>query len=118
MIKTLRKVSADSEATANMFIRENTDLDDDNRYFRFNVPNGLADIRPNKVDELDTIVCATQDYISQELVHKYIRKCARSLGTRQGYQFSTPAPLPSTKSAWELPGAMRSQAGLYSGNCR
>jgi predicted acylesterase/phospholipase RssA len=108
LVRTLQKISNETEATANTFIRENTELDDEGRYFRFSVPNGLADIRPDEVGEMNTIVDATQEYVMQELVFKYVRRCARAVGA-SGKRASVPVV-----SAWEVPGARRS---LDNGEC-
>lgn len=109
LVRTLRKISNETEATANTFIRENTELDDEGRYFRFSVPNGLADIRPDEVGETNTIVDVTQEYVMQELVFKHLRRCARAVGA-SGKRAFVPVV-----SAWELPGARRS---LDNGNAR
>lgn len=114
IVRTLREISTETEATANAFIRENTELNDEGRYFRFSVPNGLADIRPDEVGEVGTIVDATQEYLTQELVFKQIRRCAKTLSASGKRNVSVHACVPSAVSAWELPGARRS---LDNGKC-
>ncbi|RAL12541.1 uncharacterized protein BO97DRAFT_344851 [Aspergillus homomorphus CBS 101889] len=80
LIKTTRKDYVDTERDMNKFIREHTELDDASRLFRFDVPNGLAEIGLDGVDELDTIVDATEDYLAKELVYKQIQRCGIALG--------------------------------------
>ncbi|KAK1146134.1 hypothetical protein N8T08_003223 [Aspergillus melleus] len=60
----------DAETETNRFLKEHTDLDDDHRLFRFDVPNGLADIKPDGVDDIETVVEATEDYLAKELMYK------------------------------------------------
>ncbi|KAI9932613.1 hypothetical protein MW887_008860 [Aspergillus wentii] len=76
-------MSINAEATAEGFIRQYTELDDENRYFRFSVPNGIAEIGLDKVDEMGCVVHATRDYMGRELVHKYFLRCADALRKRE-----------------------------------
>ncbi|KAE8148896.1 acyl transferase/acyl hydrolase/lysophospholipase [Aspergillus avenaceus] len=63
----------------NRFIQEHTELDDEDRLFRFDVPNGLAEIAMDDIGELSTIVDATESYLERELVYKQVRRCAAAL---------------------------------------
>ncbi|OJJ57348.1 hypothetical protein ASPSYDRAFT_46496 [Aspergillus sydowii CBS 593.65] len=67
------------EVETNKFTQEHSELDDDGRLFRFDVPNGLAEIELDAVGEMETIVDATQDYLGKELVYKQVRRCGRAL---------------------------------------
>lgn len=69
----------DAETETNRFLKEHTDLDDDHRLFRFDVPNGLADIKADGIDEIETVVEATEDYLGKELMYKQVRRCGRAL---------------------------------------
>ncbi|KAF5862575.1 hypothetical protein ETB97_011479 [Aspergillus alliaceus] len=80
LVKSSEVDIVDPEIDTNRFIQEHTELDDENRLFRFDVPNGLADIDLDNVDEIETIVDATQDYLEKELVYKQIRRCGKALG--------------------------------------
>ncbi|KAF7629457.1 acyl transferase/acyl hydrolase/lysophospholipase [Aspergillus flavus] len=71
--------AVDPEIDTNRFIQEHTELDDENRLFRFDVPNGLGEIDLDSIEEMETIVDATQDYLEKELVYKQIRRCGRAL---------------------------------------
>ncbi|KKK13486.1 hypothetical protein P175DRAFT_0464503 [Aspergillus ochraceoroseus IBT 24754] len=77
--KTQEALALDPEVETNKFIQEHSELDDDNRLFRFDVPNGLADIELDSVQEMETIVDATQDYLAKELVYKQVRRCGKAL---------------------------------------
>ncbi|KAB8068953.1 acyl transferase/acyl hydrolase/lysophospholipase [Aspergillus leporis] len=79
LVKAVDGDAVDPEIDTNRFIQEHTELDDENRLFRFDVPNGLAEIDLEEVDELETIAEATQDYLEKELVYKQVRRCGRAL---------------------------------------
>ncbi|GES61198.1 FabD/lysophospholipase-like protein [Aspergillus terreus] len=79
LVKTMPQRGPDADAETNKFIQEHSELDDEERLFRFDVPNGMADIRPDDTDEIAPIVEATLDYVAKELVRKQIRKCGRAL---------------------------------------
>ncbi|KAF9892053.1 hypothetical protein FE257_002459 [Aspergillus nanangensis] len=70
LVKTMPERTSDTDAETNKFVKEHSDLHDQNRLFRFEVPNGMADIRPEDCDELTPIVEATVDYLAGELVFK------------------------------------------------
>ncbi|KAL4914979.1 acyl transferase/acyl hydrolase/lysophospholipase [Aspergillus aurantiobrunneus] len=77
--KTADAAFVDPEVETNKFIQEHSELDDDGRLFRFDVPNGLAEIELDSVAEMETIVDATQDYLAKELVYKQVRRCGKAL---------------------------------------
>jgi hypothetical protein len=70
---------ADPEVETNKFIQEHSELDDDGRLYRFDVPNGLAEIELDSVAEMETIVDATQEFLAKELVYKQVRRCGKAL---------------------------------------
>ena len=84
VFQTLKRIATETEVTARGFHQEHTDLDDTDRYFRFNVPDGLAEIGLEEVSESSTIVDATQYYLANELIHKQVKTCAKALGEREG----------------------------------
>ena len=110
MISTLQRIASDTEETANMFLREHEELGHEHRYFRFSAPNGLAEISPDDMNQVRTVMSTTQNYIAQEDVDNQMNWCAKSLGVREK---NNSGSLPSKNSAWELPGATRSQTGLF-----
>jgi hypothetical protein len=83
IFNTLKRIAIETEATARDFHQEHTNLDDTNCYFRFNVPDGLAEIGLEEVSESSTIVDATQYYLASEVVHKQVKMCAKALGERE-----------------------------------
>ena len=83
VFNTLKRIALETETTAREFHQEHTDLDDSDCYFRFNVPDGLAEIGLEEVSEMSTIIDATQYYLEGEVVYKSLRKCAKALGIRE-----------------------------------
>ncbi|OCL01567.1 FabD/lysophospholipase-like protein [Glonium stellatum] len=84
IFQTLKRIATETEATARDFHQEHTDLDDTERYFRFNVPDGLAEVGLEEISESNTIVDGTQYYLAGELAHKQVKKCIKALGEREG----------------------------------
>ena len=83
VFNTIKAIATETENTARIVHREHSDLDDIRQYFRFNVPDSLAEIGLDEVSESSTIVDATEHYLAGEVVYKQIRICAKSLGERQ-----------------------------------
>jgi predicted acylesterase/phospholipase RssA len=78
--KTLLDMSTETQTTANEFHRNNSDLDDDGRYYRFNVGRGLAGIGLEEANEAGRIKELTDAYLVEQSTYSSIRKCARTLG--------------------------------------
>jgi predicted acylesterase/phospholipase RssA len=83
IFNTLKGIATETENTARSFHQEHSHLDDSNQYFRFNVPDGLAEIGLEEVSESSTIVASTEYYLEGEVIHKYIKMCAKALGERE-----------------------------------
>jgi hypothetical protein len=84
IFQTLKHIATETEATARDFHQEHTALDDSDRYFRFNTPDGTANVGSEEVLESSTIADGTQYYLANELVHKQVKMCAKALGEREG----------------------------------
>ncbi|KAK2791301.1 hypothetical protein FQN52_004978 [Onygenales sp. PD_12] len=80
---TLKRLATETEATARDFLQEHSELDDSNRYFRFNVPDGLSEIGLEEIAESTAIVEATHYYLANETIQKQIKACARVLGQKE-----------------------------------
>lgn len=78
--KTLLAISTETQTTANEFHRTYSDLDDDGKYYRFNVGRGLAGIGLEEANEVRRIKDLTDAYLTEQNTHSSIRKCARTLG--------------------------------------
>jgi predicted acylesterase/phospholipase RssA len=77
--RTLLAIATDTENTAEIFLRHHSDLDDEHRYFRFNVRRGLEKIGLEDSKQLKTIAAATRKYLESETLMKQLKTCAASL---------------------------------------
>ncbi|KAM0280210.1 hypothetical protein ACHAQH_004167 [Verticillium albo-atrum] len=93
ILMTLKGLATDTERIAEQFRRENADLDDDGRYFRFNVIHGLERIGLEESKRKEEIVWATAQYLGTQEVKKELMKCATSLAKRQNLD-------PQKKPSW------------------
>lgn len=75
---TLKKLSIDTENTAEQFHRDKSSLDDEGRYFRFNVNRGLEGIGLEESKKKEEIAAATGQYIATQAVFKQMKACANS----------------------------------------
>ncbi|KAI5195551.1 ankyrin [Aureobasidium subglaciale] len=79
----LLNIASETEATANLFRRDKSDLFDRNICFRFNVPRGLGDIDLAETEQLGAIKSMTLSHLQTEAVQSEIRRCVERLGERQ-----------------------------------
>lgn len=112
-LKTLKACATETEYTDEEFAIEHSDLVANDQYFRFNVPDGLAEIGLEKVAKIDLIVGITEDHLAKYVVRERVQACAASLSKSKGYTISK---RPSSRtSAWEVTGLVRAQMeGKYS----
>ncbi|OCL12102.1 FabD/lysophospholipase-like protein [Glonium stellatum] len=80
--KSLLSIATETETTAELFHQEHSKLDNEGRYFRFNAPDGLADIGLEETSKKNTIADMTDHYLSTETVHKHVKMCAKALAER------------------------------------
>lgn len=78
--KTLMDISTETEVTANGFHQTNSDLDDEGRYYRFNVDKGLAEIGLDKADEIKRVKDLTDEFLKLQTNQSAIKKCAVKMG--------------------------------------
>lgn len=81
--QTLVRISTETEKTAESFQRSHSNLDDSNRYFRFNVSHGLEKIGLEDSSEKDTIMAVTQRYMESQDTFKRMQRCASNLGEKE-----------------------------------
>ncbi|GFG11535.1 phospholipase, patatin family protein [Aspergillus lentulus] len=74
----------DPEKVANVFLQTHTELDDAGRLYRFNVPDGLGDIKFDEIKQMELIMEATDDHLTTELVRKQMRRCVSALRVLTG----------------------------------
>lgn len=71
--RTLLQIAVETERTANDFQREHEELDEQNRYFRFNVLRGLEKVKLEDRKSRNIIVTQTQAYGSSAPMQKDLR---------------------------------------------
>lgn len=81
--QTLLRISTETEKTAELFQRAHSNLDDSNRYFRFNVHHGLEKIALEDSSQKDTIMAVTNRYLESQDTFKQIKRCASNLGEKE-----------------------------------
>lgn len=79
IVTMLKKISTETEETAEKFARTNRDLGDTGRYYRFNVDRGLENIGLENTKERGAISAATGRYIENQVVFKQLTACADML---------------------------------------
>jgi hypothetical protein len=83
IVKTLKLIATDTKRTAELFRRQHSGLDDDNRYFRFDVDQGLKDIGLEDSKQMHVVVAATRRYVLSQATSKQLKMCARTLIGRE-----------------------------------
>jgi hypothetical protein len=81
---TLKELATETEKTAEGFRRDKSSLDDEGRYYRFNVDHGLEDIGLEESKRKKEIAAATGHYIASQAVFKQMKTCANNLAGREG----------------------------------
>lgn len=78
VMNSIVRIATETEETANTFNHTHPELNkSDQRYFRFNVPRGLAEIGLDEASEAGTIEDMTDVYLRDENTHKQIQQCAK-----------------------------------------
>ena len=73
---TLKELATETEKTAQQFHRDKSDLDDEGRYYRFNVDRGLEDIGLEESKKKREIAAVTGRYVASQAVFKQMKACA------------------------------------------
>lgn len=81
--ETLVRISTETEQTAESFQRSHSELDDSDRYFRFNVRNGLENIALEDSSQRGDIMTLTERYVQSQDVFKLMKRCGRCLAERE-----------------------------------
>ncbi|KAI0894026.1 acyl transferase/acyl hydrolase/lysophospholipase [Annulohypoxylon nitens] len=81
MGKALVALSTESEETAERFHQDKATLDNDGRYYRFNVIRGLEVIGLQESERKKEIAAATLRYITSQAVFNKIKACAEKMLT-------------------------------------
>ncbi|KAL2196387.1 acyl transferase/acyl hydrolase/lysophospholipase [Corynascus similis CBS 632.67] len=80
---TLRALATETEKTAEQFRREKSDLNDEGRYYRFNVDHGLEEIGLEESKKKKEIAAATRRYVESQAVFRQIQACANVIARRE-----------------------------------
>lgn len=81
--KTLVDLAAETERTAEKFVSRWRHHFDKNRYFRFNVQQGLQDVGLAEYKEQGLIEAATDEYLTQQEQKARMRECVSNLKQKQ-----------------------------------
>lgn len=80
---TLKELATETENTAERFRRDKSNLDNEGRYYRFNVDRGLEGIGLEESKKKKDIAAATRVYTESQAVFKQIIACANNLAGRE-----------------------------------
>lgn len=80
---TLKELATETEKTAEQFRRDKSNLDDEGRYYRFNVSHGLEDVGLEESRKQREIAAATGRYVASQDVYKQMKACANGLARKQ-----------------------------------
>lgn len=83
IVRSLKDIAVETEHTAEQFLREHRDLAMAHRYYRFNVDQGLEDIRLEESSKMTQMVAATRRYLEQQTVLDAISGCAQTMSMRE-----------------------------------
>lgn len=75
----LKELATETEKTAEQFRRDKSNLDDEGRYYRFNVDHGLEDIGLKESKKKKEIAAATGRYVASQAVFKQMNACVNNL---------------------------------------
>lgn len=81
--ETLIAIATETEQTAERFRRDKAYLDNDSRYFRFNVVRGLEEIGLEESAKAKEIAAATRRYVTSQETFKQMQKCAENLRSQE-----------------------------------
>ncbi|MCJ1384883.1 hypothetical protein MMC17_008001 [Xylographa soralifera] len=81
--QTLIRISTETEQTAESFQRAHSELDDSDRYFRFNVRNGLEHIGLEDSSQKNAIMTLTERYVESQDTFKLLKRCGNGLAERE-----------------------------------
>ncbi|KAH7151967.1 hypothetical protein B0J13DRAFT_470560, partial [Dactylonectria estremocensis] len=91
---TLKKLATETETTAEQFRRDKSSLDDEGRYYRFNVVRGLEDVGLEESRKQREIAAATGRYVASQDVFRQMKACANGLARKQSFgSYKTPFSL-------------------------
>jgi Patatin-like phospholipase len=81
--KTLKSIATETEATAKLFHRNHSELDEGNRYFCFSLTMGLEKIGLDKAAQKNVIMAATKSYLESQTVKRQMPLCGKNVGDKK-----------------------------------
>jgi hypothetical protein len=82
-VLALKVIALDTERAAESFRRDKADLDEEGRYYRFNVVRGLETVGLHEAGKKAEIAAATSQYVASQEVAGEMRRCANALTSRK-----------------------------------
>lgn len=79
IFSTLKSLATETETTSEQFRRDKSSLDDEGRYYRFNVDRGLENIGLEESKKKKEIAAATGRYIMLQDTFKQVQACVAKL---------------------------------------
>ena len=83
LAETLVEIATETENTERKFMARWAGHFDENRYFRFNVDQGLQDVGLDEYEKLGPLEAATSGYISHPALKFRVRDCVQNLRLKQ-----------------------------------
>ncbi|KAJ5588159.1 hypothetical protein N7537_010837 [Penicillium hordei] len=83
IVNALIRMATDTQRIADAFHEEHASLDDQRRYFRFNVDRGLEEVGLQESSKKNVIAAATRSYLATQIVQSNLRICGELLKTRE-----------------------------------
>jgi hypothetical protein len=70
-------MATETEATAELFHRDHSELNKNEQYFRFNVTKGLEDVGLEEGAKKNAIMAATRSYLESQAVRRQMSRCGK-----------------------------------------
>lgn len=81
--QSLLAIATETEKTAERFCRDKSGLDNEGRYYRFNVLKRLEDIGLEDSKRKNMIIAATDRYVESQAVFKQMKACGNNLACKE-----------------------------------
>jgi predicted acylesterase/phospholipase RssA len=81
ILSTLKDLATETERTSEQFRRDKANLDEEGRYYRFNVDRGLESIGLDESKKKNEIAAATSRYVESQGTFRQIKACAARLAS-------------------------------------
>lgn len=79
--KAMVRIATETKETEEKFRCDNPNIVNTGRYYRFNVPDGLAEVGMAQAEKYSKIASMSNDYVEKEEVNVAMKACAKALTT-------------------------------------